>query len=163
MRYLRLAETRQLAQRFKFCGEKVDIYSPVYISAPEKLHVGDRVSMAPFVHIWADGGLYIGNRVMIGSHAAVTSLTHDYKAIRMQDTVVRRPIIIEDDVWVGTHAVIMPGVTIGQGAVIGAGAVVTKDVEPMSVIVGVPGELLKMRPQDEIVRDRPHLSRTAAT
>lgn len=151
MRYLRLAEARRLSCLFKSCGTNLDIYSPVYINAPESMRVGHRVSVAPFVHIWADGGISIGNRVMIGSHSAITTLTHDYRAERMQETVIRRTIVIEDDVWIGTHSVIMPGVTIGRGAVIGAGSVVTKDVAPMSIIVGVPGELLKMRPTAPLI------------
>ena len=82
---------------------------------------------------------------MIGSHTAITSLTHDHGRERMQDTLIKREVVIEDDVWIGTHAIIMPGVTVGRGAVVGAGCVVTKDVAPYSVVVGIPGELLKMR------------------
>ena len=63
----------------------------------------------------------------------------------MQGTLIKREVVIEDDAWIGTHAIIMPGVTIGRGAVVGAGCVVTKDVAPYSVVVGIPGELLKMR------------------
>jgi len=147
--FLRIAESRELTYRFRSCGEDVDIYSPTYISSPEMLSVGDRVSFAPFVHIWADGGVRIGNRVMVGSHSAITSLTHDYQRECMQDTLIKREVVIEDDVWIGTHAIIMPGVTIGRGAVIGAACVVTKDVIPFSVVVGGPGELLKMRETDD--------------
>jgi len=145
MAFLRLAEARSLACKFESCGPNVVLYSPVYVDAPEKVNVGERVSLAPFVHIWGMGGVYIGNRVMIGSHTAITSLTHDHRETRMQDTLIKSPVVIEDDVWIGAHVIIMPGVTIGRGAVIGAGAVVTKDVAPSSIVVGVPATLLKMR------------------
>ena len=54
-------------------------------------------------------------------------------------------IIIEDDVWIGRNAIVMPGVRIGKGSIIGAGSVVTKDVEPLSVMGGVPATLIKKR------------------
>ena len=57
----------------------------------------------------------------------------------------KKGIVIEDDVWIGSGCKILDGITIGKGSVIGAGTVCTKDVEPYSVIVGVPGKLLKRR------------------
>jgi acetyltransferase-like isoleucine patch superfamily enzyme len=93
------------------------------------------------------GGVNIGDRVMIGSHVAITSLTHDYTAVAMNGTSLARPIVIEDDVWLGTHCVILPGVRVGCGAVVAAGAVVTKDVPPYTVVAGVPARLLKRRPE----------------
>lgn len=81
----------------------------------------------------------------IGSHTAITTLTHDHTREIMQATSVKEPVIIHDDVWIGAHCVIMPGITIGQGAVVGAGAVVTKDVEPHAIVAGVPARLLMYR------------------
>jgi acetyltransferase-like isoleucine patch superfamily enzyme len=60
------------------------------------------------------------------------------------------PIVIEDDVWVGFQAVILPGVTIGHGSIVGAGAVVTKDVEPYTVVVGIPARPLKRRDEPQV-------------
>jgi len=76
---------------------------------------------------------------MIGSHAAISSVTHNYESTAMSDTVVLKPVVIGADVWVGSHAVIMPGLTIGSGAVIGSGCVVTHDVAPGAIVMGVPG------------------------
>jgi maltose O-acetyltransferase len=56
-----------------------------------------------------------------------------------------KKVIIEDDVWIGRNAIIMPGIRIGKGSIIGAGSVVTKDVEPFSVVGGVPAKLIKKR------------------
>jgi maltose O-acetyltransferase len=68
----------------------------------------------------------------------------------MQSTLLMREVVIEEDVWIGAHAIIMPGVTIGRGAVVGAGAVVTTDVEPRAIVVGVPAKVLKFR---NVIRD----------
>ena len=56
-----------------------------------------------------------------------------------------KKVIVEDDVWIGRSAIIMPGVKIGKGSIVGAGSVVTKDIEPFSVVGGVPSKLIKKR------------------
>lgn len=116
----------------------VRIQHPVVIEHPEKVSIGRGCSIAAFLHIWGGGGVVIGDRVLIASHVSIVSETHDHTKHPMTETAVRKPVTIEDDVWLGTHCTIMPGVTVGRGAVVGAGAVVTKDVEPFSINVGVP-------------------------
>lgn len=65
------------------------------------------------------------------------------------------PIIIEDDVWIGANAIILSGVTIGEGAIIGAGSVVTKNVEPYTIFAGNPAKKIKMRfTEDELLNHR---------
>ena len=61
------------------------------------------------------------------------------------------PVIIEDDVWLGTNAAVLPGVTVGRGAVVGAGAIVTRDVEPYGIALGVPARVVRKRLPDEQV------------
>ncbi|RZK02633.1 MAG: acyltransferase, partial [Flavobacterium sp.] len=113
----------------------------------KNLSVGEDCSLNSFIHIWAGkSGVKIGNRVMIASHVAITSLTHDYSSKNMKtEPPVDKPIIIENDVWIGSHAVIMPGITIGEGAVVGAGSVVTKNVEPYTIVIGNPARFYKRR------------------
>ncbi len=121
------------------------IQPPVVIEHPENVMIGQGCSIAAFLHVWGKGGVTIGNRVLIASHVAIVSQTHDYTKHPMTESAVCKPVTIEDDVWLGTHASIMPGVKIGRGAVIGAGAVVTKDVEPFSINVGVPARKVGQR------------------
>jgi maltose O-acetyltransferase len=127
-----------LMRRFAACGEGVSIQLPVVINHPDHLRVGARVSINAFVHIWALGGVTIGDDTLIASHVAITALTHDPRGELFSATQVTRPVVIGRNVWIGAHAVILPGVTVGDGAVIGAGAVVTKDVAPRAIVTGVP-------------------------
>ena len=107
--------------------------------------IDDNVSINAFVHIWGQGGIRIGRNTMIASHVAITSVTHDADADAMWTTVVKKPVTIGQDVWIGSHAVILPGVTIGDRAVIAAGSVVRNDVAPNMVVGGVPAHLIRMK------------------
>ncbi len=107
-------------------------------TAPTTLRVGNGVSINAFVHIWAQGGVSIGDSSLIASHVAITSLTHGTGAETFAGSLVSKPVEIGRNVWIGSHAVILPGVTIGDGAVVGAGAVVTRNVEAGDVVAGVP-------------------------
>lgn len=134
-----------LLTQFKQCGKRVLLRQPVVMESIENISLGDDVSIAQFVHCWGQGGITIGNRVMIGSHSAISSATHDYEAENMYNSLVLAPVQIGDDVWIGAHSMIMPGVRIGNGAVIGAGSIVTKDVPDRAIVLGTPAQLFKMR------------------
>jgi maltose O-acetyltransferase len=144
------AMIRTLKTSLRSCGERLSIQFPVTITGLNSVEFGEDVSLATYVHIWGDGGVTIGNRVMIGTHTSITSLTHDHNQEVMFNTIVCKPVVIEDDVWIGSNCVILPGVKIGRGAVVGAGSVVTGNVEPNSIVVGVPATHIKYR---EINRD----------
>jgi maltose O-acetyltransferase len=137
-RWLHDRRVALLKRSFAACGPDVSIDLPSVIRGGEALRIGARVSINAFVHIWAQGGLTIGDDTLIASHAAITTLTHDKNAARFRDTLLKKPIRIGTNVWIGTHAVIMPGVTIGDHAIIGAGAVVTHDVAAHTTVVGLP-------------------------
>jgi maltose O-acetyltransferase len=130
---------------FQSCGRRFKVQRPVVIAGAGQIQVGDDVSISAFTHIWGMGGVTIGDRVMIASHTAITSLTHDDSAERMHGTELAAPVVIEDDVWIGAHCVILPGVRIGRGAVVAAGAVVTKDVPAETLVAGVPARHLRYR------------------
>ena len=137
-----------LKLRLGRCGSHVYLHSPLVIENGECVSVGDDVVIGAFVHIWGGGGVMIGHRVLIASHVAITSLTLSYTGPRVRETIRAAPIDIGDDAWIGTHAVILPGVRIGAGAVIGAGSVVTRDVPPRSIVAGVPARIVKNRPPE---------------
>lgn len=110
--------------------------------------IARRVWLGPYVVIYGHGSVEIGESTLISMHCAVLSSNH---AIPVTGTLIRDvpdellPTKIGRDVWIGANAVILGGVTIGDGAVVAAGAVVTKDVEPGAVVAGVPARLLRKR------------------
>lgn len=133
----------KIKRELESCGQGVDFQLPIVIKAPHRVRIGNEVSIASFVHMWGGGGIKIGNNVLIGSHSAIVTETHDYLSQDVYHSNIVKPIIIEDNVWIGTHSIIFPGVTIGKGAVIGAGSVVTKSVNAGDIIAGVPGKVIK--------------------
>lgn len=114
----------------------------------EGLRLGQNSGWGFGCFINAGGGVSIGHNVLVGPHVVIHSLNHVYKdtnkLIRLQGHV-KRPVVIEDDTWIGAAAVILPGVHIGKGAVVGAGSVVSKDVPAFGVVVGNPAYLVKAR------------------
>jgi acetyltransferase-like isoleucine patch superfamily enzyme len=124
------------------------IYPGVYLTHTYGLSLGRYFAANTGVHIDARGGIAIGSGVLIGPNASIFSSYHDYmrtdKMMAFQDHVMA-PVVIEDDVWIGANVVVCGGVRIGQGAVIGAGAVVTKDVPPMTIVGGVPARTIRGR------------------
>jgi maltose O-acetyltransferase len=143
--WLKTERADSLRSQFATCGQDVSIQWPVVINGADHLRVGSKVSINAFVHIWAQGGVSIGDLTLIGSHVSITSLTHAKDSKNYGDSLISKPVEIGRNVWVGTHAVILPGVTIGDGAIIGAGAVVTRDVAAGDTVVGVPAESLRTR------------------
>ena len=103
-----------------------------------------------------NNGVKIGNNVMMGPEVLIYAQNHNTSDVNipMREQGMREicPVIIEDDVWIGARVCILPGVTIGQGSVIGACTVVSKNVPPYSVYVGNPGRVVKTR-KKEIVSD----------
>lgn len=94
----------------------------------------------------ARGSLSIGDNVSISPEVAILTMQHFYNDPTFADDF--RPVVIEDHVWIGARAMIMPGVTVGRGAVVAAGAVVTKDVAPRGIVGGVPAKPIGFRDLD---------------
>jgi acetyltransferase-like isoleucine patch superfamily enzyme len=124
------------------------IFPGAYLTHTYGLSFGRHFAVNTGVQIDARGGVTIGEGVMVGPNTLIFSSDHDHmqtdRMMIYQDHVLA-PVIIEDDVWIGGNAVVCGGVRIGRGAVIAAGAVVTKDVLPMAIVGGVPARAIKSR------------------
>ena len=125
-----------------FCGERVRISPHTVIWGNEGVSLGDDVEINNFTHIFGAGGVHVGARTLISACCSITSLTHE-EPIGRRSHLVRSKVTIEEDCWLGTGAIILPGVTIGQGSIVGAGAVVSRDVPPCSVVAGVPARVIR--------------------
>lgn len=113
-----------------------------------KIRIGEQCSVNDYAILYGYGGIVIEDNVHIAAHAVIVASEHDYDKLetgRFSIDIKGRGIKIEKDVWVGTNAVILDGVTIGTGSVIGAGAVVTKDIPRFSIAAGVPAKIIKNR------------------
>ena len=127
------------------CGENVNFERFSFFS-PE-LEIGNNSGIG--IRACINGPVKIGNDVMMGQEVIIYTTRHNDDRIDvpireqgMKDVV---PVIIEDDVWIGGRVIILPGVTIGKGSIIGAGAIVTKDIPPYCVAVGVPAKVVRHR------------------
>ena len=123
-------------------GDSVRLRMPLVVYHPESLSIGDRVDIGEFVVLRASGGLEIGNRVLIAAHAVLTTRGHPAEPPRY-GRVVDGPVVIEDDVWIGAGAIVLPGVTVGRGSIVAAGAVVTRSVPPGTLVAGIPAEPIR--------------------
>ncbi len=93
------------------------------------------------------GPVTIGNKVNIGQHVLISGMNHNYEDIHLSiadQGITATPVTIADNVWIGANSIILPGINIGTHAVVGAGSVVTKDVEPYTVVAGNPGRVIKI-------------------
>ena len=110
--------------------------------------IGDHCSVNSFAHISGNGGVEIGNHVLIATQCVLISANHNFADTTCPISTqgeTRKKIVIEDDCWLGAGVKVLAGVTIHRGSVIGAGSVVTRDVPPYSVVVGVPGKVIRSR------------------
>lgn len=129
-------------------GQRVVYYPGVTIFTGRGLKVGNDVDFARGVQVYSDGGIEIGDRVLIGFNTIIISVNH--KIPKSTSPIFsagyeNKKIIINEDVWIGCNCTILPGVCIGQGAVVAAGSVVTKNISPYSIVGGVPAKELKSR------------------
>ena len=113
------------------------------VDYPWRLSMGEQSSFADGAWAYCLDEITIGNRVCIGED--VRLLTGSHSLTSPSFDLITKPITIKDNVWVATGAIVLPGVTIGEGAVVAAGSVVTKDVEPWTVVGGNPAKFIKKR------------------
>lgn len=132
----------------KECGDNVAIMEGVYLKNVNNMKFGSNISIHAMAYIEGAGGIQFGDNISVANGVTLVSTEHNYSDISrpIKDQGLKMAsIIIEDDVWIGSRAVILAGNRIQKGCIIGAGAVVTKDTEKYSVCVGIPAVKIKDR------------------
>lgn len=128
-------------------GMNSKAYPMAVAYARSTIHIGNNVTINDFVHIWGGGGVNIGDGTMIASGAKIISQTHDSNAylsgFEYRETNIAKPVVIGSNVWIGSNASILPGVTIGDNAIIAAGSVVTRNIPKNTIVAGVPARTLR--------------------
>ncbi|MCL1041880.1 MULTISPECIES: sugar O-acetyltransferase [Shewanella] len=120
------------------------IMLPLYISYGENLHIAPQVFINVNVTLQDNAAITIGRQTMIGPNVQCYTASHPLQADRRcEGWETAKPILIGERVWIGGGAIILPGVTIGDEAVVAAGAVVTKDVAPKTVVGGNPARVIR--------------------
>lgn len=126
------------------CGKNIKIENNVLLSP--FIEIGDNSEINEYTRIRAN--VKIGENVMIAPGVQLISINHGFTNIDLpmiqQETVIGS-IIIEDDVWIGTNAIVLQNVKIGAHSIVSAGAVVTKDIPPYSIVAGVPATIIRSR------------------
>lgn len=125
------------------------MFPPFNTDCGRNIFIGENVFINSGCKFQDQGGIYLGDRVLIGHNVVLATLNHDLNPAKRGD-MVPEAIHIGNDVWLGSGCIVLPGVTIGDGAVVAAGAVVTQDVAPFTVVGGVPAKLIKRIDQNEV-------------
>ena len=125
-------------------GQNATIEPPFYCSYGRNIHIGDHVYLNFLCTILDNAEVHVGNHVMIGPGVQIYTAAHPLQAdTRNQGWEIAKPIVIEDNVWIGGGAILLPGVTIGRSAVVGAGAVVPRSVPANTVVAGNPARVIR--------------------
>ena len=159
IRVIRTIRRKYWEHRLKECGKNFFCCSGVVIHGAKRAVIGDNVRIGEKSYINASGGLKIGNNVQMGPQVFIWTSNQNYHApecLPYDHITIAKPVTINDNAWICAKATLIPGVTIGEGAVVAMGAVVTKDVPPCAVVGGNPATILKYRDVDVYYKLKNH-------
>ena len=147
-------EQRSLLERIwgQELDESVRMFPPFYTAFGKMTKVGKGVFINFGCTFLDQGGITIGDGVFIAPDVKILSEAHPEEPSRRR-TLLTKPVVIGDRVWIGAGATILPGVTIGENAIVAAGAVVSRDVEPDTIVGGVPARVLRKIRRDEDINE----------
>jgi acetyltransferase-like isoleucine patch superfamily enzyme len=145
--YQEPARVRELLAQLtgKPIHESVTVFPPFYSDFGKNITLGERIFINSGCNLQDQGGVFIGDDCLIGHNTVMATLNHDLAPSRRAD-MHPAPIVIGRNVWIGSNVTILPGVTIGDNAVVAAASVVTKDVPENSIVVGSPARVVRQVP-----------------
>jgi acetyltransferase-like isoleucine patch superfamily enzyme len=136
------------------CGENL-VINGTFRGFGKHVHIGDFVNFNDNVFINGSGEVHIGSYFHTGVNLTIISSNHNFEnanSIPYDKVRIHKPVVIKDFVWCGNNVTIIPGVTVGEGAIIAAGSVVVKDVSDCAIVGGNPAQLIRYRNKDEFYR-----------
>lgn len=143
-RYHTPQEIREIMSRLT--GKKMDdtfrLFPPFYTDFGKNITIGKDVFINSGCHFQDQGGIVIGDGCMIGHNVVLATINHDLSPSQNRKNHYAS-IVIGDHAWIGSNATVLPGVTIGRWSVVGAGAVVVRDVASFTVVGGVPAKVIR--------------------
>ena len=143
------SEERTAALNELFCGhfpDEVGIFAPMQIDFPMQIKFGKRVFINHSFTAMSVGGIEIGDNVQIGPHVTIVTDNHDFEN---RYILKCKPVRICRNVWIGANVTILPGIRVGENAVIAAGAVVTKDVPDNAIVGGNPAKVIRFLTEEK--------------
>jgi len=123
-------------------NESLRLVPPFHTDCGKNIHLGENVFINSNCTMQDQGGIFIGDNVLIGHNTCLLTLNHQEDPEKRAN-LLPAPINIGNGAWLGSNVTVLPGITIGDGAIIAAGAVVTKDVEPDTIVAGVPAKVVR--------------------
>ena len=154
--HIAIADKKERKKLYKFyvgmksVGRNVHICKNYNISEKSNVSLGDNVWIGENFYAKGEGGITIKSGTIISRNVEIWTSNHNYDSddlmtIPYDRRMIKKPVVIEENVWIGSRVIIVPGVTIGEGAVVGAGTVVCKDVPACAVVGGNPVKVIKYR------------------
>lgn len=139
------AEVRQQVTTItnQVVDDSVEIRLPFYTDFGRNIHFGKDIFINSGVMFTDPGGIYLGDGVLIGPNVTLATVNHPLEPAKRHENELQ-PIKVMKNAWVGANATVVPGVTIGENAVVAAGAVVTRNVPKNTVVAGVPARVIKV-------------------
>ncbi len=142
-------------EALRSCGPNTVLHPRVSVTHPSRVHIGDWTTIYNDTVLHTEGGLHIGSYVGIGYRVTILTFNHNYRhatAVPFDNKIFLQPVILRDFAWIGWNSCILPGVEIGEGAIVGMGSVVTKNVPPMAIVLGNPAEVIGQRSREHFER-----------
>jgi len=138
---------RLLKQKIKRKFPTLEMRGLSTIHFLERATIGNYCFINSNCNFNCEGGLKIGDNVIFGQEVMIQTSKHNFngKFIPYDEHQILKPVIIENNVWIGSRAIILPGVRIGEGAIVGAGSIVTKDINSLAIVVGNPAKQINER------------------
>jgi acetyltransferase-like isoleucine patch superfamily enzyme len=149
-RYYSQFEHQYCPEDFRACGEGTVICKGVCFLSTNRVTIGKCAYIAPGCYIHAGGGFHLGDYSGLGAGTTIITIEHHHagaESIPFGELRLVKPVYIEDYVWVGANVSILPGVRVGEGAILGLGSVVSRDVPAMAIVMGNPAQVIGHRNQ----------------